>query len=66
MNQKNNKYTLHKLEKWKLQKIGDSSNNDRAGAPEMFYKKVFYESFVKITGKYLYQILFLNKVLDVL
>ena len=28
----------------------------------MFYKKMFLENFVKFTGKYLCQILFLNKV----
>ena len=30
--------------------------------PEVFYKKVVLENFIKFTGKYLCQSLFLNKV----
>ena len=37
-----------------------------AGARKCSIKKVFYKSFIKITGKYLYLILFLNKVSDLL
>ena len=58
MNQKTNKYTLDKLEQRKTPNIGDSSNNDRAGARKFSIKKVFSESFIKN----LCWSLFLNKV----
>ena len=41
VNQKINKYTSGKLEKRNTPKIGDSSNNDRAGAQKCSIKKVF-------------------------
>ena len=41
MNQKTNKYTLDKLEQRKTPNIGDSSNNDRAGARKFSIKKSF-------------------------
>ena len=56
------KYTFYKLKKEKPQKIGNSSNNDRADARKWSIKKVLQENFLKITGKYLYRILFLCKV----
>ena len=34
----------------------------RNSLPEVFYKKSILENFVKLTGKHLYQSLFLNKV----
>ena len=40
MNQKTHKYTSGKLEERKPQKIGESSNNDRAGARKCSIKKV--------------------------
>ena len=66
MNQKTHKYTLGKLEERKLQTIGDSSNNDREGTQKSSIKKDFYKNFIKITGKYMRQILFFNKVLGLL
>ena len=42
---------MGKLEERKTQKIGVSSNNDRTGNPEMFYKKGVLKHFGKITGK---------------
>ena len=66
MNQKTNKYTSGKLEEGKPQKIGDSINNYSAGARRCSIKKMFYERLVKITGKYLFWILFLYKVSDLL
>ena len=66
MNQKTHKYTLGKLEERKPQTIGDSSNNDREGTQKSSIKKDFYKNFIKITGKYMCQILFFNKVLGLL
>ena len=62
VNQKTHKYTSGKLEERKPQKIGDSSNNDRAGTWKCSIKNMFQKNFVKITGTYLRQILFLNIV----
>ena len=62
MNQKTHKYTSGKLEERKPQKIGDSSNNERASARKCSIKKVFQENLVKVTRKYLCRILFLYKV----
>ena len=42
--------------------IKKTCNNDRAASLDIFCKKVFWENFVKITGKYLCRSLFLNKV----
>ena len=44
VNQKTHKYTSGKLEERKPQKIGDSSNNDRAGN---VYKKDVLKNFCK-------------------
>ena len=55
MNQKINKYTSGKLEKRNTPKIGDSSNNDRAGAQKCSIKKSVLRKFHNITGKYVLQ-----------
>ena len=36
--------------------------NHRNSCPEVFCKKIVFENFVKFTGEYLCQSLFLNKV----
>ena len=41
MKQETNKYTVAMSEEGKTQKIGASSNNDRAGAWKFCIKKVF-------------------------
>ena len=42
---------MGQLEGRKPQKIGDSKNNNRAGAQKCSIKKALQENFTKITGK---------------
>ena len=42
---------MSKLEERKTLKIVVSGNNDRAGTPEMFYKKGVLKNFIEITVK---------------
>ena len=55
---------MGELEERKTQKTGDSSKNNKSSAQKCSLKKVFYEKFIKTTGKYLCWSLFLTKFQD--